>query len=429
MKLFNTIAVAVAMAAGVANADVNSQLASLQAQVNQLQAQVNGANGSSMAGMVGINSNLSWQMMGNQAGVGKELTLLQARQAGLNTPVTLGGFVQGDAMYSKSNTYGQFFNQTVDSTSGNSKSATQLYLSNADLATTAAIGQWATAYVQLGVVNLGNATASNLQVQDGYVVIGNLAKNPVFGFAGKKDIDFGSFATVDAFGAPLTRQLFSETGNTAGVGVNAYGFNGVVSLMNGGSSTTVSPSNGGFINNDAIVTANNNFAKNFAVNLGYGMNNSGVNWNVGAGYVYATQFGSTSNNGTGRNGAWDVNGKVSVAGFDFLAEFDMTGNQTYGLPGYYTAATSSSRASAWSVGADYNFPVMGLNSRVSAEYSQAKLNGTVPQPKQVVVGYGVQPVNNVWTTLEYTYNKGLLTATNANNVTNNTVLLDVSAAF
>lgn len=432
MKLFNTIAasVAVAMAVGVANADVNSQLASLQAQVNQLQAQVNGANGSSMAGMVGVNSNLSWQMMGNQAGVGKEMTLLQARQAGLNTPVTLGGFAQADAMYTHSNNNGQFFNQAVAASAGNSTSATQLYLSNADLATTAAIGSWATAYVQVGVTNLGDTTASALNIQDGYVVIGNLAKNPVFGFAGKKDIDFGSFATVDAYGAPLTRQLFSETGNTAGVGVNAYGFNGVVSVMNGGSSTTVSPSNGGFTTDNPIVAANNNLAKNFAVNLGYGMSNSGVNWNVGAGYVYATQFGSTSNAGTGRNGAWDLNGKVSVAGFDILAEFDMTSNQSYGLPGYYNAATSSSRVNAWSLGADYNFPVMGLSSRVSAEYSQAKLNGTAPQPKQVVIGYGVQPVNNVWTTLEYTYNKGLLTALNSNNATNNsTVLLDVSAAF
>lgn len=424
MKLFNTIAasVAVAMAAGVAHADVNSQLASLQAQVNQLQAQVGGMGSSSIAGVVGVNSQLSWNMMGNMPGVGKEMTLLQARQNGLNTPVTVGGYAEGDLLYQHTNTDGTFNNTNVFTTTStnNAGSATRLALSHANLSTTAAIGQWVTGYVQAGSNNIGQSNTSfgsnsndNLSIQDAYLVIGNLAKNPVYGFVGKKDIDFGSFATVDMYAQPLNRQLFQATGNTIGLGVNAYGFNGTVSGMNGGNNGT------------NMNTASPNAGKNFAVNLGYGMTNSGITWNVGAGYLNGSQFLTTTQ---GTNGAWDLNGKVSAMGFDLLAEYTMTAKQTYGIPAYIS--TTASRASAWSLGADYNFPVMGLNSAVSAEYSSAKLNGGNSnqfQPKQVSLGYRVQPVNNVWTGLEYDWNRGNLAA--ANSLTTNTVLLDVTAAF
>ena len=190
MKLFNTIAASVAVAvatAGVAHADVNSQLASLQAQVNQLQAQVSNG-GSSAAAMVGTNSSLSWAMMSNESGVGKEMNLLQARQNGMNTPVTIGGFIQGDIVYQNTNQAGNFNatplqgNLFSGAQGTDKKNATQLALSNADLAVTAALGSWVTAYVQSGAANLGQGGADNLSVQDAYAVFGNLAKNPVYGF-------------------------------------------------------------------------------------------------------------------------------------------------------------------------------------------------------------------------------------------------------
>lgn len=442
MKLFNTIAasVAVAMTAGFAQADTNSQLASLQAQVNQLQAQVNSmgsSNGGSIANLVGINSNLSWQMMGNMAGVGKELTLLQARQAGMNTPITVGGYAQGAFVYQHTNNNGQFNNGFAPIFSGvgsGNSSANRLAIPDADLAFTAAIGNWATAYLQAGAEYIGQSNQpsssnsnDNLSLQYGYLTIGNFAKNPVYGFIGKKDIDFGSFATVDQFAQPLNRQLFSAVGNTVGVGVNAYGFNGAISVMNGGTGV------------QNLYTANNDNGKNFAVNLNYGMTNSGVTWNVGAGYLNGSQFLTTNGN---TNGAWDVNGKLSVAGFDLLAEYTITAKQTDGIAvdsngnvtPLYGSSAGAAHANAWSVGADYNFPVMGLNSVVSAEYSSAKLNGVSGndnvKPKQVSLGYRIQPINNVWTGIEYDWNKGMLGSTTAaTNLTTNSVLLNVSAAF
>lgn len=443
MKLFNVIAasVAVAMAAGVANADVNSQLASLQAQVNQLQAQVNNAGSSSMAGAVGVNSNLSWAMMNNTAGVGKELTLLQARQNGLNTPITLGGFAQADALYEHTNTAGAFFNADAQNFSSTATSGTRLDLTNVNLAATAAIGSWVTGYVQLGQSQVGSSVLNdptsvtgdvnnpNFGIQDAYLVFGNLAKNPVYGFVGQKDIDFGSFASVDMYAQPLTRNYFAAQGNTAGIGVNAYGFNGTISAMNGGSQTNVVAANN-LVQLQNLNTTSSNNINNYAVNLSYGMTNSGVTWNVGAGYLNGANpmFVTTSN---GTNGAWDVNGKVSVAGFDLLAEYDITSSTTYASTALNNASTTAHRVSAWSLGADYNFPVMGLNSKVDAEYSTINFaSGSNSALQQFALGYNVQAVNNVWTGIEYLYNKaGSNLVTTGSNVTNSTVLLNVSAAF
>ena len=82
-KIATSVGVVLAATATMAHADVNSQLASLQSQVNQLQSQVNSSsNSSSMGNLVGVNSNLSWKMMSNYSGVGKEMNLLKARQAG-----------------------------------------------------------------------------------------------------------------------------------------------------------------------------------------------------------------------------------------------------------------------------------------------------------------------------------------------------------
>lgn len=431
MKLFNTIAASVAVAvatAGVAHADVNSQLASLQAQVNQLQAQVNNGGSSSMAGTVGVNPALSWAMMGNMPGVGKELTLLKARQNGLNTPVTIGGYAQGDIIYQHTNTKGAFNvapiqnGASIFGGAGNESNASRFQMSNANLAVTAAMGQWLTGYIQTGAQNIGDASANgsngdNLSVQDAYAVFGNLAKNPVYAFGGKKDVDFGSFQTVDMYTAPLTRDAFQASGDTAGVGVNAYGFNGTLSLMNGGANGT-----------GMSTSSSSNFGKNYAVNLGYGMMTSGVNWNVGAGYLRGSQFSNSSGN---TNAAWDLNGKLSVAGFDFMAEYDMTAQDT-------NLGDANKKASAWNVGADYNFPVMGFNSAVSAEYSQANLaSGSDNTLKQFVLGYRIQPVNNVWTGLEYAYNKNGAFSASASDAgafygsgyNSSTVLWDVTAAF
>lgn len=440
------IALGVASAVSFANADVNSQLSSLQAQVNQLQSQVSsmGSSSGSMAGVVGLNSNLSMQMMSNESGVGKELNLLQARQNGMNQMLTIGGYAQADAVYDHSSPRGSFINPVINNAAGansTESSGTNIELTDASLATTAEMGSWVTGYIQLGQSVIGSSIAPSFGVQDAYLVLGNLSQLPVFGFVGKKDIDFGSFATVDMYNQPLNRTLFQAQGNTLGVGVSAYGFNGVASLVNGGSESTTASSVGSNYQYTNLNTNSGNKVSNGAVNLSYGMTNGPVTWNLGAGYLEGSSF--KEQDGSKTNGAWDINGKVSVMGFDLLGEYDTSADKT--------DLTTNQRAQAWDVGADYNFPVMGYKSVVNAEYSGAKLtNNTAGKGTQYVVGYRVAPLNNVWVGLEYAYTSGIANfygvanatangapstvninngSTNVGNIDNSTVALDLTAAF
>ncbi len=461
MKL-KAIAIALGVAAvSFAHADVNSQLSSLQAQVNQLQSQVSsmGSSGSSMSGVVGLNSALSMQMMDNQSGVGKELNLLTARQNGMNQMLTLGGYAQGDAVYDNTNTKvgstGIFINPGIatNAVTQNSNDATRLFLTDASLSTTVALGSWVTGYIQIGQSNVGEGTATtSFGIQDGYLVFGNLAQMPVYAFAGNKDIDFGNFSTVDIYNQPLSRTLFQAHGNTAGVGVNAYGFNAVISAMNGGNQNTSGNqvsvgSNYQFAN---MQTDNNSNINNFAANLSYGMTNGAISWDVGAGYLNGSAFlnnTTSSSHATGEtNGAWDVNGKVSAYGFDLLGEYVSTVSNTYASTHAF-GGTTAQDASAWDVGADYNFPVMGFKSVVNADYSGASVaNNNNGGGNQYVIGYRVEAVNNVWGGLEYAYTTGVanylsgvagatslssvtIPATNGNKVHNSTVALDITAAF
>jgi hypothetical protein len=426
---------------GLAHADVNS----LQAQVNQLQAQVNalGNSGSSMAGVVGVNSDLSMSMMGNQAGVGKVQTLLNARKGSMPT-LTVGGYVRGDVVYDYSNPKGNFINPAINVTGATTSSATRLLLSNASLSTVADMGSWLTGFMQVGQTNIGQTTATtNLGIQNAYVVLGNLNQMPVYGFVGDKDIDFGSFQTVDMYNAPLTRTLFQAHGNTAGVGYNAMGFDGTFSLMNGGEESATVQSATSNLQYANLRTTNNSSLNNYAVNLGYGMTNGAVTWNVGAGYLAGSSFLTTSNK---TNGAWDANAKVSLYGFDLLGEYVTTASKVAAT----TNTSNQTRAQAWDIGADYNFPVMGFKSVASVDYSGVKLSSDKnDKGSQYVAGYRVQVLNNVWTGVEYAYTIGAANyfgaaanvgslpagynvtsaAGNLGDVKNQTVALDITATF
>lgn len=408
-------------------ADASVQLSNLQTQISQLQ---NELHNSSNNTIVAINPALSWQMMSNMPGVGKELTLLHARQSGLNSPLTLGGYMEADLIYQHTNTTGinNAFEPngtplsngaTFGTSTGNS--ATNLFLSNTDLATTANINSWLTGYIQLGDKNVASS-GSSFQIQDAYLVAGNLAKSPVYAFIGQKDIDFGSFASVNMYYAPLTRQFFEAIGNTLGMGLNSHGFNGTVSLMNGG---------GGATN---MYTTNNNNINNYAFNASYGLTAAAINWNIGAGYLHGSRFLNTSNT---TNGAWDLNGKISTQNFDLLAEYVATTSKSYGtiesLPPLNP--TTAQVVNIWDIGTDYRFHLIHLNSVVNLDYSQANLaNGSANLLKQLVVGYRIEPFNNnIWTGIEYAYNKNGVNAANGTlygaNYHSSTLLLDLSAAF
>ncbi|MDF2530098.1 MAG: hypothetical protein K0Q57_978, partial [Gammaproteobacteria bacterium] len=281
------------------NASVNAQIKSLQKQITQLQSKVNNMNNAPVragaSNVMSMNANLSQQMLSNQAGVGREMNLLNARQAGslANQSLTLGGRVEADAINQHTNNAGYFSsplaNQIGSSSTGNihQNSVGHLALSNVNLDSAVALNSWTTGYVQLGSYNVGQATVGQTSptIQDAYLVLGNLAQSPVYGFAGRKEIDFGSFASVQPYAQPLTRIYFMPTGNTAGVGYTKYGMDVTASVMNGGNNSRTVESYGSITQYQNLYTANTNSINNYALNASYSAMNQGVNWTVGAGYL------------------------------------------------------------------------------------------------------------------------------------------------
>lgn len=382
-----------------AGQSTDAQVAQLQAQVNKLQAQMNAmahtssadAGHANMGGFVQVSPTIAQNVLSTQAGVNTELSLLKGRKDGMNAPVYLTGQLKGAFDYSHFAPH----NQT-------SQNRTHFNIAQTALGVMANVNDWMSAFVSLN--NFGNDTGdtNTINVNDAYVVFGNLNKSPLYAFVGRKDVDFGNFQTVNFYTAPLNRAVFEAHGNTLGMGVYQNGFNGTVSFMNGGTT-----------NNTNLSTENHNYVNNFAVNAAYGQTNNNVTWQVGAGYLNGIGFANQTTDAN--NQAWDINGQVEVAGLKVIAEYTQTVDKV---------VTNGSKVAAWNVGADYAFPVMGHNSVVNVSYSAVQgpnsaLTGNNSDTNkktfnQYVAGYNVNVMDNVWVGLEYTYNKGLLSQTVSN---------------
>ncbi|MDO8953817.1 MAG: LbtU family siderophore porin [Gammaproteobacteria bacterium] len=438
------------------------QLKTIQAQINQLKMKINAMPAKSStrvvnanSNVIGLNSTLSSQMMSNYYGNGREMNLLQARQNGsfANQSVILGGEAQADALHSHTNQDGYFASPIANSVSHHASSVGRLMLSNVRLSSAIALNNWSTAYIQAGSYNVGEGStylsgsstntvgSNNVNIQDAYLVLGNLAQSPMYGFVGKKDIDFGSFASVQPYSQPLTALYFSPTANTAGVGYTNYGLNLTGSVMNGGSANGIVAVNN-ISQRQNLDTQNANGINNYALNAAYNHNDNGVNWSMGAGYLNGSIL--TQPNGNS-NGAWDVNAKASVNNFDLLAEYVSTVHTASSISGTTTSGTFFPNAivTAMSLGGDYKFMTKGYNSVAALSYSKLGQGHSAGNAYQYAASYRVQPFssNNVWTGLEYAHSKGLVngflfgsnTGTpnsySGSTAKNNTVVLDITAFF
>lgn len=397
---------------------------------------------------IGTYAPYTWQMMSNYSPVGREMYILKNRQSGhlANHALYFGGYAKADAMWQiASKSPSLFVNPAFANENGSStKNASGIQLTDVSLLMTADINQWTTVYMQLGEGLIGgpktgpvpfpgvgivtaNIADSGIQFQQGYLLMGDLSQKPVYGFIGKKDIDFGYFGSVNMFAQPLNRELFAAVGNTVGVGYTQHGIDVVLSAMNGGDNGT------------NLYTTNSSAINNFAINASYGNHMKGADWRVGAGYLngISKEFARTSGNGIASNGAWDLNGQLAVDNFDVLAEYTASTNK---------AAISTATVKAWNIGVAYNFPFMGRKSKVSFSYSQAQGVFTGSNDfTQYVVGFRNEFMPNVWGGVSYAYNNGVLISvpnggtigtTTVNNgvagysgVNNNTILLDLTAAF
>jgi hypothetical protein len=151
------------------------------------------------------------------------------------------------------------------------------------------------------------------------------------------------------------------------------------------------------------------------------MDQNGVDWNVGAGYLNATAFNTVNeSNATtnARNGAWDLNADVKVANFTVLGEYSRTAKAAYAV------SNTAYKLSAWKLGGMYSFPLMGKKSDVSLSYSAMKLSNT---DSQWTAGFRNETFKNVWMGLEYNYAKTQVST--ANDAKVSSLVFDVRTFF
>lgn len=387
----------------------------------------------SSSSMVGFDSAIANATLVPQVGTETELAILKLRQQELaNNAVYLGGVVRAAALYSRLNEddNGTSYVPThVTNGRVGYKTASQLNVPEVGLTSIADVNAWATGVIDLASYNVGrqdNAGNDNIGVDQAYVLLGNLNSSSVYGFAGKKAVDFGNFSTVDFYTMPLDRLGFQVAPtDSVGVGFNNSGLNAVFTLLNGGANNADE--------SNAYATAytqNNNNINNFALNLDYGMMTNNVAWGVGGGYLNGSRYSYVKSNGN-RNGAWDLNGHFNVNSLQVMAEYDRTSSQ---------AGFSNSDVQGYDLGAAYGFPIMGHNSSVNADFSELKTNSVTAS--QFVLGWNNELVSNVWMGLEWAYNKGAINGVTefatTQNITavpglddnkNNTLLLNLTATF
>jgi len=386
------------------------------------------------AGSVRFDSAIANGVLVPQVGTETELSVLKLRQQELaNQTLYIGGIVRAAALYSRLN---DNYNGTTvihtHVTNGRSgyKTASQLNMPEVGLIGVADVNSWATGVISLTAANVGRGdTSDTIGVDQAYVLLGDLNSSSVYGFAGKKDVDFGNFNTVDFYTLPLNRLAFQVAStNSVGVGFNNSGFNAVITALNGGNNGSDATDTTG-----TAYTNNSNNINNFAVNLDYGMNSNGVMWGVGGGYLNGSRYSYAKSNSQ-RNGAWDINGHFDVDNLTVMGEYDRTSGKAN------NASITDNTIQGFDIGAAYGFPIMGHNSSVNADFSELKSNAVTAS--QFVLGWNNELVNDVWMGLEWAYNKGGINGSSsfatADGITgvpsvsgnkNNTLLLNLTATF
>ncbi|MCR9268337.1 MAG: hypothetical protein NXI03_12275, partial [Alphaproteobacteria bacterium] len=185
-------------------------------------------------GLVGISPEYSYRMLDHAEGVNtRQLIQLQAIQNGeLPNRVTLSGgiTVLGNMQRSNSDTKFGWLMRHPTSSNQIGEDVSELVVHNAQLAFTARMSDWITAYAEIlydpeqsfGSGTITALTRNQLQLRKGYVLFGNLDESPIYAAVGKMDVPFGLQDTVSPFTNSTSWHAFAPL---------AYG--GMVGYYNG----------------------------------------------------------------------------------------------------------------------------------------------------------------------------------------------------
>ena len=279
----------------------------------------------------------------------------------------------------------------------NSRTATDLRILQANLATTAYFTPWAAGYVETlfsDVFTFPTSRQGSFQVRQAYAVFGQPAVSPFYAFIGKKNVSYGDFSTLSPFTQALPWHYFAALGEGAGVGYVRGGFHAVLTGLAGGRGIRVSDSpDDGHVNN-------------FAVNTHYAGRAGRFEYLVGAGYLHGTIYDADVPEHVRTdlfgplNGAYDINGTLRTGPWTFAGEYVKTAGDW---------PVTSFPVSAWKAEGAYDLLALGAPLRLSVSWSEGKQAPSgleFDRNDQLVIGAGWQPNPNALLSVEYVRSVG-----------------------
>ena len=342
----------------------------------------------------------------------KATVLLKSRQGDdlCDKKLTVGTMFKASLMSEWAEEDGKFSILSRFPGGADGKSLSRFVINNAALSLTATPTPWLTAYTQFEYTEIEFPGQDSLQTRKAFVVAGNLDKSPVYGFLGRKTIDWGNFETYSPFTHSVGNHFWraDSDGPVAGIGYDKNGLNVVATAINGGRHLRVADTpTEGKINNFALKAS-----KKFNLS-------EDVSTTVGAGYLHGTIYNSTLAHHPFNNALADdkkrtgaVNAYATVSGSKFDANIEYTALEDKWL-------ATDEKVTSLDVQGRYRTAIKNIPTTLSLSYGLGKVGpsgSNYEQLEQYIAGVEMDVAPNVSLGLEYVRNNGFLPLINVTTV-------------
>jgi hypothetical protein len=356
----------------------------------------------------------------NGYGVNNELFLLRQKEEGA---------LKDGVLY-----FNGRLNVAVDYNQSSPGSQSAVLNPGVDLAFTATKG-WFTAFADLSNVNNdedwaqsvipGNDFANNgggakvynnygssINLSQGFLMLGDFSKMPVYMLVGKKYVDFGSFANQSQKWQPLTNLFNQDRQTQVAAGFYTHGFHGAVTLFRAPWTTTVITEGNGYTSNQMST---------MAATLSYGTSVNKFGLHGGISYTTNMNPAATENidlhaHRKGHPRSNRVSAGIMFAEVNFNP-ITVSGSYASAMRAVSTAANEQGKPSAWDIGAKFNFNLINRANWLSVNYSNSHTRGLDTDGpenftlKQWLFGWSMAVTKNLDATFQY----GHLSATDKAN--------------
>lgn len=329
---------------------------------------------------VRFNLQYSYQMLDPTTNINrKHLLILESRKSGelADNSLILGGAVTAVADHQTASASGKFGYLMRQPGAQVGTSVSEAVIHSSQLQLTATLSSWVTTYGEIlydpqqsfGAGSITALSRNQLQLRNGYVLFGNLAKSPYYVTLGKMATPFGLTDTVNPFSASTVWHAFGGLAYGMQGGYSKDGLNIALMAVQGGAqfrgaNTPVDGTN--------VPSKLNNYVVDANYTLGLGGDArllAGASYERGSIYCQGfpvSHFGACQDN----NPAYDIYGQLKAGRWVLQAEFAKTFDE---WPGTFNPALSqfaASKVSSLSLGGKYRASFRNQDVFFSAEFSR-----------------------------------------------------------